>query len=83
MLKILGKIWFSYGVISKIRSYLSNKHLRILYYSIIFSHINFCLNTWFHGNKVIANKIKKSVINSIKCLIVISPPPQKKKQGKT
>ena len=26
---------------------------------MIYSHINYCLTTWFHGNKVIANKIRK------------------------
>ena len=26
---------------------------------MIHSHINYCLTTWFHGNKVIANKIEK------------------------
>ena len=26
---------------------------------MIYSHINYCLTTWFHGNKVIANKIQK------------------------
>ena len=59
MLKILGKIRSSYGAIRKIRTYLTNKLLNILYYSMIYSHINYCLTTWFHGNKVIANKIQK------------------------
>ena len=58
-LKILGKIRSSYGAIRKIRSYLTNIHLHILYYSMIYSHINYCLTSWFHGNKVIANKIQK------------------------
>ena len=26
---------------------------------MIYNHINYCLTTWFHGNKVIANKIQK------------------------
>ena len=26
---------------------------------MIYRHINFCLTVWFHGNKVIANKIQK------------------------
>ena len=59
MLKIWGKIRSSYGAIRKIRSYLTNKHLHILYYSTIYSHISYCLTTRFHGNKVIANKIQK------------------------
>ena len=59
MLKILGRIRFGYGAIRKIRSYLTNKHIHILYYSMIHSLINYCLTTWFHGNKVIANKIQK------------------------
>ena len=59
MLKILGKIRSSCGAIRKIRSYLTNKHLHILYYSMIYSHINYCLTTWFYGNKFIANKIQK------------------------
>ena len=59
MLKILSRIRSGYGAIRKIRSYLTNKHIRILYYFMIHSHINCCLTTWFHGNKVIANKIQK------------------------
>ena len=73
MLKILVKIRSSYGAIRKIRSYLTNRHLHILYYSMIYSHINYCLSTWFHGNKVIANKIQKFVTNSTTCLIATSP----------
>ena len=82
MLKILGKIRSSYGAIRKIRSYLTNKHLHILYYSMIYSHINYCLTSWFCGNKVIANKIQKFVTNSITCLIVTSPPKKQRKHIK-
>ena len=57
--KIWVKIRSGYVAIRKIRSYLSNKHLHILYYSMIYSHSNCCLTTWFHGNKVIANQIQK------------------------
>ena len=53
MLKILSRIRSGYGAIKKIRSYLTNKHIHILYYSMIHSHINYCLTTWFHGSKVI------------------------------
>ena len=72
-----------YGAIRKIRSYLTNKHLHILYYSMIYSHINYCLTTWFHGNKVIANKIQKVCKNSIACLIVTSPPKKQQKHIKS
>ena len=59
MQKILRKIRSSCCAIKKIRHYLNNKHLHIIYYSIIQSHINYCTTTWLHGNKVIANKIQK------------------------
>ena len=51
----VGKIGECLGI----RSYLTNKYLHILYYSMIYSHINYCLTPWFHNNKVIANKIQK------------------------
>ena len=60
MQKILGKIRSSYCAIRKIRPYLNTKHLHIIYYSMIQSHINYCTTTWLHGNKVIANKIQKT-----------------------
>ena len=60
MQKILGKIRSSYCAIRKIRPYLKNKPLHILYYSMIQSHINYCTTTWLHGNRVIANKIQKT-----------------------
>jgi len=59
MLKIFGKIQSSYGVIKKMRHYLTNKHLLILFYSMIHNHINYCLTTWCHGNKTISDKILK------------------------
>ena len=59
MQKNLGKIRSSYCAIRKIRPYLNNEHLHILYYSMIQSHINYCTTTWLHGNRVIANKIQK------------------------
>ena len=80
MLKILGKIRSSYGAIRKIRVYLTNKHLHILYYFMIYSRINYCLT--FHGNKFIANKIQKVCKNSITCLIVTSPPKKQRKHIK-
>ena len=76
MLKILGRIRSGYGAIRKIRSYLTNKHIHILYYSMIHSNINYCLTTWFHGNKVIANKIQKICDKFNKMLYV----PQNKKK---
>ena len=59
MQKIFSKIRFGYYAIKNIRPYLNNKHLHILYYSMIQSHINYCTITWLHGNRVIANKIQK------------------------
>ena len=61
MLKILGKTRSSYGAIQKNQSNLSNIHFHIPQYSMIYSHINYSLTSWFHGNKVIANKIQKSL----------------------
>ena len=34
-----------------------------IWISMIYSHINDCLTTWSHGNKVIANKIIQKVCN--------------------
>ena len=79
MLKILVKIRSSYGAIRKIRSYLTNRHLHILYYSMIYSHLNYCLTTWFHGNKVIANKIQK-VCNQFNNMFDRHIPSKKKQQ---
>ena len=81
MQKILGKIRSSYCAIRKIRPYLNNKHLHILYYSIIQSHINYCTTTWLHGNRVIANKIQKICDKFQKMLYILSKqtkPPAKK-----
>ena len=80
MLKIFGKIWVSYGDTRKIRSCLTNEHLHILYYSMIYGHLNYCLTTWFHGSKVIANKIQKVCNKSNKRLdLHISPQKIRKK----
>ena len=83
MLKVLGKNQSSYGAIRKIRSYLTNKHLQILYYSKIYSHNNYCLTTrWFHRDKIIANKIQKVCNKFNKMFDRHIPPCKKTKQGK-
>jgi len=53
--KILGKMKRSYGATKKKRMFLNRTHLKILYYSMMQSNIEYCLNTWCHGNTVIVN----------------------------
>jgi len=79
--KNLGKVRCSYGVVRKIRMLLNNHHLRILFYSMVQSHVDYCFNTWCHGNKMIFQKIQKLVnkfismmhpdhMNNTNCLIL-------------
>ena len=81
MQKILGKIQSSFCAIRKIRPYLNKKHLCILYYSMIQSHINYCTTTWLHGNRTIASKIQK-ICNKFQKMLYIpskqTKPPAKK-----
>ena len=80
MLKILRKIRSSYGAIKKIQSYLTNKYLHIVYYSMIYSHINYCLTTWLQGKKDVANKIQK-VCNKFNKMFDRHIPPKKQEKN--
>ena len=43
----------------KFNPILTDNCLQILFHSMIHSHINYCVNTWCHGNTLLINKIQK------------------------
>jgi len=54
-----------YSVVRKIRMLLNNNHLRILFYSMVQSHVDYCLTAWCHGNKMMFQKIQKLALKNL------------------
>ena len=67
---LLRKLRISYGVIRKASSFLNTRALLMLYYSLIQSHLTYCICTWCNGNKTttlelqrVANKFIRMIYN--------------------
>ena len=67
MERLLKKIRTGLGVIKKVKPYLSNKSLQLLYYSIIQSHFQYCISSWCFNNKTLINRLQNT-INKVICL---------------
>ena len=57
--QVLRKTTMNLGVVKKISSHLNKKSLDMLYYSMIVSHIRYCLTTWCNGNETTLLKIQR------------------------
>jgi len=60
----------NYGVVKKASPFLDSKVLTMLYYSLIQSHLSYCICTWCNGNKIakinvqcVANKFIRMIYN--------------------
>jgi len=65
---IATKISKGVGILHKLKSYLPSKCLRLLYYTLVHPHLNYCLLTWMNTcktNKVRLLKLQKKAVRSI------------------
>lgn len=67
---LLQKLRISFSVVKKVSPFLNSQTLKMLYHSMIQSHIFYCITTWCNGNKTallrlqrMANKFIRMVYN--------------------
>ena len=58
---LLKKISFSIYCIKEIKPFLDRKTLLLLYYTLVKSHILYCINSWCFGNEIMINKLQCAV----------------------
>jgi hypothetical protein len=68
MTGLLNKIKRNLSVIWKIRPYLNQNCLKMLYHSFIISHVKYCLTTWHHGNQTLISKIQSTCNNFVRMI---------------
>ena len=65
---LLNKLRINYGIIRKASSCLNSKTLLVLYYTMIQSHIMYCICTWCNGNKTLLSNIQRSANKFIRMI---------------
>ena len=58
---LLKNISSSIYCIKEIKSFLDRKTLLLLYYTLVKSHILYCINSWCFGNELMINKLQCAV----------------------
>ena len=58
---LLKNISFSIYCIKEIKSFLDRKTLLLLYYTLVKSHILYCITSWCFGNEIMINKLQCAV----------------------
>ena len=57
---LLKKIRMGRGIIQKIKPYLNQKSLQLLYYSMIQSHFQYCISSWCFNNKTLIHRLQNT-----------------------
>ena len=70
---VLTKVRCGLSVVRKIKLYLNQESLLILYHTMIKSHILYCNTVWCHDNKTIVQKLQRSVNNFIRIIFNLNP----------
>ena len=52
----------TFGMVRASKGYLNSHSLKLLYYTMIQSKIQYCITTWCHGNKTIKTKLPNTVL---------------------
>ena len=56
---IKQKMRAAFGAVIRIRSYLSSKTMLSLYYSLLLSHVRYCVNNWCFGNETRIHQLQR------------------------
>ena len=51
ILALLQKVRRYIGILFKLRSYSNTNNLKNIFYSLVVSHLRYCITSWNHGNK--------------------------------
>ena len=57
MLALLQKIQCDIGLLFKLKSYLNTNNLINVLYSLVVSHLRYCIRSWNHGNKTLVQNL--------------------------
>ena len=57
---LLKKIRMGRGIMQKIKPYLDQKSLQLLYYSMIQSHFQYCISSWCFNNKTLIHRLQNT-----------------------
>jgi len=69
---LLRKLHISYGVVKKASRFLNTKALCMLYYSMIQSHLSYCISTWYNGNKTAKTNLQRISNKFIRMIYYLS-----------
>ena len=65
---LLNQVRSIFGMVRASKGYLNSHSLKLLYYTMIQSKIQYCITTWCHGNKTIKNKLQNTCNKYIKLI---------------
>ena len=65
---LLKQVRSTFGIVRASKGYLNSHSLKLLYYTMIQSKIQYCITTWCHGNKTIKNKLQNTCNKYIKLI---------------
>ena len=68
MQTLLKQVRSTFGIIRVSKEYLNSHSLKLLYYTMIQSKIQYCITTWCHGNKSIKSKLQNTCNKYIKLI---------------
>ena len=58
ILALLQKVRRNIGILFKLRSYLNTNNLKNIFYSLVVSHLRYCITSWNHGNKTLVQNLE-------------------------
>ena len=71
ILALLQKVRRNIGILFKLRSYLNTNNLKNIFYSLVVSHLRYCITSWNHRNKTLVQnlenlcfKVQKQIIST-------------------
>ena len=56
---VLNKLRSGLAAVRRVKPFLNQETLIILYHSLIGSHLQCCISSWYYGNTTITNKLQK------------------------
>ena len=65
---LLKQVRSIFGMVRASKGYLNSHSLKLLYYTMIQSKIQYCITTWCHGNKTIKTKLQNTCYKYIKLI---------------
>ena len=68
MKSIIQKVRGSIAAVRRVKNYLDDNTLLLLYHTLVMSHISYCISAWCYGNKTMVNKIQRQANQFIRII---------------